>query len=265
MLDPNPDSGVPVPVGVGQSRGSRLGAELNASAGSGVQSIDGAHSPFLDVKMCFGDASVPNTAMDRLATIGSLSCSVQGVGPLDVGFASRLHVVASSPMKAASLKELSCPNRAVAALEVVLPVHGSHNSILPLPEEAGTIERLVDDVNNLVGENRVMDIDSDGASSQSSEGWSAEDIAKDPMYYVLQRLLLEKATQLYVCSMDKDHRASLFDFLDSCWNDARRVVEETCLSDRMENVGTWIQAKSMRKGKVSPKHSKSSSGPSPGL
>ncbi|GMH11594.1 hypothetical protein Nepgr_013435 [Nepenthes gracilis] len=44
---------------------------------------------------------------------------------------------------------------------------------------------------------------------------------------------------------------------------ARRVVVETCILDRMENVGTWIQAKSRRKRKVSPKHSKSSSGPTP--
>ncbi|GMH11595.1 hypothetical protein Nepgr_013436 [Nepenthes gracilis] len=140
-------------------------------------------------------------------------------------------------MKAASLKELSCPDSAVVALEVVLPVDGLHDSTLPLPgdhsgfqagidalevdpfganptfskvlllEEAGTIERLEDDENNLVGENRVMDFDSDGVSSQSSEGWSVEDIAKDSMHYVLQRLLLEKATQLYVCSIDKDLRA----------------------------------------------------------
>ncbi|GMH11596.1 hypothetical protein Nepgr_013437 [Nepenthes gracilis] len=76
MLDPGPDSGVPASVGVGQSRGSRLGAVLSASAGPGVQSIDGAHSPSLDEKNCFGDASDPNTAVDRLATIGSLTCSV---------------------------------------------------------------------------------------------------------------------------------------------------------------------------------------------
>ncbi|GMH01011.1 hypothetical protein Nepgr_002850 [Nepenthes gracilis] len=78
------------------------------------------------------------------------------------------------------------------------------DSILPLPEKAGTTERPADDGYNLVDENRVMDLDSDDVSSQSSEGWSAEDIAKDPMHYVLQRFLLEKATQHYVCSIDKD-------------------------------------------------------------
>ncbi|GMH22904.1 hypothetical protein Nepgr_024747 [Nepenthes gracilis] len=226
MLDPGPDWGVPASEGLGHSRGSRLGVELSASTGSGVQSIDRAHSPFLDEKMCFGDASDPNSAVDRLATIGCLT-----------------------PMKAASFKELSCPDSAVAALEVVLPEDGSHDNNLPLPgdlsrfqagfdalevdpssanpnfskvfllEEAGTIERPADEGNNFVGENRVMDIDSNGVSTQSSEGWSAEDFAKYPMHYVLQCLLLEKATQLYVCSIDKDQQASLFDFLDSCWND----------------------------------------------
>ncbi|GMH17766.1 hypothetical protein Nepgr_019607 [Nepenthes gracilis] len=123
---------------------------------------------------------------------------------------------------------------------------------LPLPEEAGTTKRPADDGYNLVDENRAMDLDSDDVSSQSSEGWSAEDIAKDPIHYVLQCFLLEKATQHYVCSIDKDLWAS-------------RVVEETCLLDRMENVGTWVQAKSKRKRKVSPKHSMSSLGLSPGL
>ncbi|GMH16961.1 hypothetical protein Nepgr_018802 [Nepenthes gracilis] len=140
----------------------------------------------------------------------------------------------------------SCSQASLADLEVDLksPISNPSNSNEFLLEESGSIERPVGD--------------------ESSEGWSAEDIANDPMHYVLQSLLMDNATQLYVSSIVKVQRGLLFDFLDVCWNDvtellnARCVVEEVHNLDRMENEGTWIQAKSRQKCKAAPKNSKSS-------
>ncbi|GMH14541.1 hypothetical protein Nepgr_016382 [Nepenthes gracilis] len=56
---------------------------------------------------------------------------------------------------------------------------------------------------------------------RSSEGWSAEDIANDPMHFVLQSLLMENATQPYVSSIVKLVASSLvcrFGFADQLPN-----------------------------------------------
>ncbi|GMH12938.1 hypothetical protein Nepgr_014779 [Nepenthes gracilis] len=191
----------------------------------------------------FGGAIVPNSAMDRIATFGSLTCSAKGVGPEADGIAPCFHAASAISKAVAKLMEPIFPVSAVAALEVVssedsqdsklrhLLLHDAHscsqaglaalevdlkspisnpsNSTKFLLEESDTIERPVGNEVLLAGEKRVIDCDSDVVSSQSSEGWSAEDIANDPMHYVLQSILMENATQLYVSSIVK---ASLLPF-----------------------------------------------------
>ncbi|GMH05980.1 hypothetical protein Nepgr_007820 [Nepenthes gracilis] len=66
------------------------------------------------------------------------------------------------------------------------------------------------------GENRDIESDPDDTNSQSSEKWTTEVIAKDPMQYALRCLLGENASQLHFNSITKDQRGVLFDFIDSC-------------------------------------------------
>ncbi|GMH06141.1 hypothetical protein Nepgr_007981 [Nepenthes gracilis] len=68
-----------------------------------------------------------------------------------------------------------------------------------------------------------LESDPDDSSSQSSEEWTDEVIAKDPMHYALRCLLAENASQLHFKSISMDHRDFLFDFLNSCWSDMSRV------------------------------------------
>ncbi|GMH16962.1 hypothetical protein Nepgr_018803 [Nepenthes gracilis] len=287
--DPGAEPGVPASVGEGHPRGFLLGALLHGSIGSGIRLTKEVNPPFLI--RCSGAIS-PNSAVVRIATFGSLTCSAKGVGSQEDGSAPSFLAASAISKVADKLMELIFPESAVAALEVVspedlldsklrhLPLHDAQScsqagldalEVVPkspisnpsisndfLLEESSTIERPVGDEVLLASEKQGIDWDSDVVSSQSSEGWSAEDIENDPMHYVLQRLLMENATQLYVSSIAKGLQS--FD----CSNrsqllNARCVVEEVHNFDRLENVGTWIQAKPRRKRKAAPKHSKSSS------
>ncbi|GMH10608.1 hypothetical protein Nepgr_012449 [Nepenthes gracilis] len=110
-----------------------------------------------------------------------------------VSAAAALEVVLSNYLHDCKLRHLllhdaqSCSQTSLAALEVDLksPSSNPSNSNEFLLEESGTIERPVGDKVLLAGEKRVIDCDSNVNSSQSSEGWSAEDITNDPMHYVL--------------------------------------------------------------------------------
>ncbi|GMH06234.1 hypothetical protein Nepgr_008074 [Nepenthes gracilis] len=147
--DPSPELGVPASVGEGQSRGFLLGELLRGSTGVGIQIKEGGQFPFFDEVECSGGAIAPNTAVDRIATIGSLSCSAKGVGPFEDGIAPCFHDAPAITKAAANLMEPCSPVRAVAAAEEVSP-----DEVL------------------LVGEKWAIDSDSDGVSSQSSEGCS---------------------------------------------------------------------------------------------
>ncbi|GMH04946.1 hypothetical protein Nepgr_006786 [Nepenthes gracilis] len=75
----------------------------------------------------------------------------------------------------------------------------------------------------IFGENRDIESDLDDSSSQSSEEWTDEFIAKDPMHYALRCLLAEKASQLHFKSISMDQRDFLFDFFNSCWSDMSEI------------------------------------------
>ncbi|GMH00869.1 hypothetical protein Nepgr_002708 [Nepenthes gracilis] len=57
------------------------------------------------------------------------------------------------------------------------------------------------------GENQDIMSDPDDPNSQSSEEWTDEVIAKDPMHYALRCLLGENASQLHFKSITMDQRA----------------------------------------------------------
>ncbi|GMH06003.1 hypothetical protein Nepgr_007843 [Nepenthes gracilis] len=58
----------------------------------------------------------------------------------------------------------------------------------------GSIESLLEGLDCNAGENRDIESDPDDTNSQSSEEWTAEVIAKDPMQYALRCLLGENAS-----------------------------------------------------------------------
>ncbi|GMH14639.1 hypothetical protein Nepgr_016480 [Nepenthes gracilis] len=187
--DPCLEPGVPASVGEGQSRGFLLGESLYGSAGAGTQ-IDEGSLFFL--------------AVDRIATFGSLTCSAKGVGPFEDGIAPYAPAITKADAK---LMGPSFPVSAVVALEEVSPEDLQDSKLSHL--------LLHDDLSCSHAGLAALEVDpkspsSNPSISNSSEGWSAEDIANDPMHYVLQSLLLEQATQLYVSSIVKEQRESQF-------------------------------------------------------
>ncbi|GMH22195.1 hypothetical protein Nepgr_024038 [Nepenthes gracilis] len=127
-----------------------------------------------------------------------------------------------------------------------------------LPADCGVIERPEGVVDPPTGENRDLDCDFDVVSSQSSEDWSAEEIAKDPMCFVLQRLLEEETTQHDLDGLveglqnfDSQNCPQLLEALSGVVEDHHPMG--------LAQEGPWIQANSRRKRNTTRKNSKSSS------
>ncbi|GMH22175.1 hypothetical protein Nepgr_024018 [Nepenthes gracilis] len=89
----------------------------------------------------------------------------------------------------------------------------------------GPIESHLEGLGCNAGENRDIESDPNDNNSQSSEEWTAEVIAKDPMHYALRCLLGENASQLHFNSITKDQRGVLFDFIYSRWSDVSENLD----------------------------------------
>ncbi|GMH18606.1 hypothetical protein Nepgr_020447 [Nepenthes gracilis] len=99
---------------------------------------------------------------------------------------------------------VNCPDSTVDAR------YPPSNSTIPIASPVVVPGFIADE--NLAAEN-------DDVNSQSSEEWTAEVIANDPMHYALRCLLGENDSQSFFNSVTKDQRGVLFDFIDSCWFD----------------------------------------------
>ncbi|GMH07480.1 hypothetical protein Nepgr_009320 [Nepenthes gracilis] len=99
---------------------------------------------------------------------------------------------------------VSCP---VSVVDTNYPFSNSNGPNAPPAEVPGFI----------AVENKVVENDLDDVNSQSSEEWTAEVIANDPMHYALRCLLGENDSQSFFNSITKEQRGVLFDFIDSCW------------------------------------------------
>ncbi|GMH04963.1 hypothetical protein Nepgr_006803 [Nepenthes gracilis] len=155
-----------------------------------------------DVPASIGIPSAPLVGLDHIARSGNVACYPEVINQVEATVQNE-GIPSSQELEREKLDELGCCQASALFVEPVvvaaqnssdcrpsLPIRDFQKDgvLLPqiLPTDCGAIGRPEGEGDPPAGENRDLDCDFDVVSSQSSKDWSTEEIAKDPMRFVLQ-------------------------------------------------------------------------------